>query len=164
MVCSGLSVFGNSIVRLATVTGVSSVSSERGGARQARHYMDPPLVPTCQLGRRLVSIKRQLFYWSSHLLLTDRTIGVKEACSTSCTAVHTDVSSPFHISCSRQMSEVYSLFDWAWGLNTITSEKVCSYRPHQNPFVSFLGLHKFSVCVMWRHQETATPKFPLTLR
>ena len=43
MVCSGLSVFGNSIVRLATVTGVSSVSSERGGARQARHYMDPPL-------------------------------------------------------------------------------------------------------------------------
>ena len=44
MVCSGLSVFGNSIVRLATVTGVSSVSSERGGARQARHYMDPPLL------------------------------------------------------------------------------------------------------------------------
>ena len=43
MVCTGLSVFGNSIVRLATVTGVSSVSSERGGARQARHYMDPPL-------------------------------------------------------------------------------------------------------------------------
>ena len=43
MVCSGLSAFGNSIVRLATVTGVSSVSSERGGARQARHYMDPPL-------------------------------------------------------------------------------------------------------------------------
>ena len=44
MVCSSLSVFGNSIVRLATVTGVSSVSSERGGARQARHYMDPPLI------------------------------------------------------------------------------------------------------------------------
>ena len=38
MVWNGLSVFGNGIVRLATVTGVSSVSSERGGARQARHY------------------------------------------------------------------------------------------------------------------------------
>ena len=32
MVWNGLSVFGNSIVRLATVTGVSSVSSERVGA------------------------------------------------------------------------------------------------------------------------------------
>ena len=32
MVCSSLSVFGNSIVWLATVIGVSSVSSERGGA------------------------------------------------------------------------------------------------------------------------------------
>ena len=43
MMCSGLGVFGNSIIRLATVTGVSSVSSERGGACQARHHMDPPL-------------------------------------------------------------------------------------------------------------------------
>ena len=33
---SGLSVFGNRTVRLATVTRVSSVSSERGGA--TRHY------------------------------------------------------------------------------------------------------------------------------
>ena len=44
MVCYGLSVFGNSIVRLVMVTGVSSVSSKWGGAHQARHYMDPPLV------------------------------------------------------------------------------------------------------------------------
>ena len=43
MECSSLSVFGNSIVRLATITGVSSVPSERGGARQVRHYVDPPL-------------------------------------------------------------------------------------------------------------------------